>query len=91
MAAYVQVKCGRAWSAIFLALGAPLTLLREVLPGSARQRASRILHSTPARMLTFPLVMTAALIAPLYLVYLTSLYEASLRSAAVSAAVTRVW
>jgi cytochrome c oxidase assembly factor CtaG len=72
---------------MFLALGAPLTLLRDTLPGSARQRASRILHSQPACMLTFPLVITAALIAPLYLVYLTPLYEASLRSAAVGAAV----
>jgi cytochrome c oxidase assembly factor CtaG len=73
---------------MLLALGAPLSLLRELLPGPARARASRILHSTPARQLTFPLVMTAALIAPLYLVYLTPLYEASLRSAVVSAAVS---
>jgi cytochrome c oxidase assembly factor CtaG len=35
-------------------------------------------------MLTFPLVMTVALIAPPYLLYLTPLYESSLRSAAVS-------
>jgi cytochrome c oxidase assembly factor CtaG len=73
---------------MFLALAAPLTLLREVLPGSARRRASRMLHSATARLLTFPLVMTAALIAPLYLLYLTPLYEASLRSAAVGAAVS---
>jgi cytochrome c oxidase assembly factor CtaG len=72
---------------MFLALGAPLTLLREVLPGPARQRASYILHSTTARMLTFPLVITAVLIAPLYVLYLTPLYEASLRSAAAGAAV----
>ena len=72
---------------MFLALGAPLTLLRDTLPRLARQRASRILHSRAARLLTFPLVMTAMLIAPLYLVYLTPLYEASLRSAAVGAAV----
>jgi cytochrome c oxidase assembly factor CtaG len=73
---------------MFLALGAPLTLLRDTLSGPAKQRASRILHSRPARMLTFPLVMTAVLIAPLYLVYLTPLYEASLRSAAMGAAVS---
>ncbi|MCA1836188.1 MAG: cytochrome c oxidase assembly protein, partial [Actinobacteria bacterium] len=73
---------------MFLALGAPLGLLQELVPRSVGQRASRALHSTPARVLTFPLVMTVALIAPLYLVYLTPLYEASLRSAAVSAAVS---
>ena len=73
---------------MFLASGAPLTLLRDTLPGPARQQASRILHSRPARLLTFPLVITAALIAPLYLLYLTPLYEASLRSATVGAAVS---
>ncbi|HWR48795.1 MAG TPA: cytochrome c oxidase assembly protein [Pseudonocardiaceae bacterium] len=72
---------------MFLALGAPLTLLREVLPEPAARRASRVLHSTAARALTFPVVVTAALIAPLFVLYLTPLYEASLRSAGVSAAV----
>jgi len=73
---------------MLLAAGAPLTLLRDTLPEPARQRASRILHSQPARLLTFPLVITAVLIAPLYLLYLTPLYEASLRSPAVGAAVS---
>jgi cytochrome c oxidase assembly factor CtaG len=68
---------------MLLALGAPLTLLREVLPGSAQQWASRALHSAPARALTFPAVVTVALIAPLFVLYLTPLYEASLRSAVV--------
>lgn len=72
---------------MFLALGAPLTLLREVLPAPAAQRASRVLHSTLARALTFPVVVTAALIAPLFILYLTPLYEASLRSAVIGAAV----
>jgi cytochrome c oxidase assembly factor CtaG len=73
---------------MFLALGAPLTLLREVLPAPAARRASRVLHSTAARALTFPLVVTAALIAPLFILYLTPLYEASLRSAVVGAVVS---
>ena len=60
---------------MFLAAGAPLTLLRDTLAEPARQQASRILHSQPARLLTFPLVITAVLIAPLYLLYLTPLYE----------------
>ncbi|MGH3869505.1 MAG: cytochrome c oxidase assembly protein [Pseudonocardiaceae bacterium] len=72
---------------MLLALGAPLTLLREVLPASATRRASRVLHSRAARAVTFPVVMTAALIAPLFVLYLTPLYAASLRSALVGAAV----
>jgi cytochrome c oxidase assembly factor CtaG len=72
---------------MFLALGAPLTLLRDTLPRSPRMWASRILHSLPARLLTFPLVVTAALIAPLFVLYLTPLYEASLRSPVLAGAV----
>jgi cytochrome c oxidase assembly factor CtaG len=72
---------------MFLALGAPLTLLREALPEPANRRASRVLHSAAARVLTFPVVVTAALIAPLFVLYLTPLYEASLRSTVVGASV----
>lgn len=72
---------------MFLALGAPLTLLRDVLPEPATRAAGRILHSAAARVLTFPAVVTIALIAPLFVLYLTPLYEAALRSAAVGAAV----
>ncbi|MGH3722159.1 MAG: cytochrome c oxidase assembly protein [Pseudonocardiaceae bacterium] len=72
---------------MFLALGAPLTLLRAVLPEPATRAAGRVLHSTVAHALTFPVVVTAALIAPLFVLYLTPLYEASLRSAALRAAV----
>ncbi|MBV8540342.1 MAG: cytochrome c oxidase assembly protein [Pseudonocardiales bacterium] len=72
---------------MFLALGAPLTLLREVLPEPATRAAGRVLHSRAARALTFPVVVTAALIAPLFVLYLTPLYEAGLRSAALGAAV----
>jgi len=70
-----------------LALGAPLTLLREVLPAPVARGASRVLHSRAARAVTFPVVVTAALIAPLFSLYLTPLYEASLRSAALGAVV----
>ncbi|MGB9279331.1 MAG: cytochrome c oxidase assembly protein [Pseudonocardiaceae bacterium] len=72
---------------MFLALGAPLTLLRDVLPAPARRAAGRVLHSAAARAATFPAVVTIALIAPLFVLYLTPLYEASLRSAVVGAAV----
>jgi cytochrome c oxidase assembly factor CtaG len=59
---------------MLLALGAPLTLLRDVLPPAARARASRALHSPLARLLTFPPAMAAALIAPVFVLYLTPLY-----------------
>jgi cytochrome c oxidase assembly factor CtaG len=72
---------------MFLALSAPLTLLRDVLPEPATRAAGRVLHSAAARALTFPAVVTIALIAPLFVLYLTPLYEASLRSAVVGAAV----
>jgi cytochrome c oxidase assembly factor CtaG len=61
-------------SPLLLALGMPLTLLRDVLPATARSRASRALHSPAARLLTFPPAMALALIAPLFVVYLTPLY-----------------
>ncbi len=72
---------------MFLAMGAPLTLLRDVLPDQVRRRAGRLLRSSVARTLTFPVVVTAALIAPLFVVYLTPLYEASLRWSVVAAVV----
>ncbi|MBV9143207.1 MAG: cytochrome c oxidase assembly protein [Pseudonocardiales bacterium] len=72
---------------MFLALGAPLTLLRTVLPAPAVRAASRVLHSKAARALSFPVVVTAALIAPLFVLYLTPLYAASLQSAAVGGVV----
>jgi cytochrome c oxidase assembly factor CtaG len=64
---------------MFLALAAPLTLLRDVLPEPATRAAGRVLHSAAARALTFPAVVTIALIAPLFVLYLTPLYEARRR------------
>ena len=68
---------------MLLVLGAPLTLLRETLPAGPRQWAGRLLHSPLARAVTFPVAVTAVLIAPLFVLYLTPLYEASLRSTVV--------
>lgn len=65
---------------MLLALGAPLTLLREVLPVRRRARLSKLLHSGPARLLSYPLVVTMVLVLPLLVLYLTSLYELTLRS-----------
>lgn len=69
---------------MLLALGAPLTALAGVLPPAARRRCSAVLHIAPARALSFPPVITILLVAPLFVLYLTPLYEATLRHAAVS-------
>lgn len=69
---------------LFLALAAPLTLLRDALPPAVAHRAGRVLHSGAARALTFPPVITAALIAPLFVLYLTPLYQATLESSVVA-------
>jgi cytochrome c oxidase assembly factor CtaG len=69
---------------MLLALGAPLTLLRDRLPAPARRVSSRLLHSGPARAVTFPLVITVVLVLPLPVVYFSGLYERSLRDPLVS-------
>lgn len=70
---------------MLLAMGAPITLLRDVLPARARTRMSRMLHSRAARIATFPLVVTVVLVLPLLVLYLGPLYEVTLRSAVASA------
>jgi len=60
------------------AMGAPLTLLRELAPPSVRAPLGRALRSRMARRLTFPLVVTPVFVAPMPLVYLTPIYPASL-------------
>lgn len=66
---------------LLLALGAPLTLLLATAPLADRLRA--LGRSRAARLLTFPLVITVLLIAPPLLLYLTPLYELTLRHGAV--------
>ncbi|WP_051341299.1 cytochrome c oxidase assembly protein [Pseudonocardia spinosispora] len=63
---------------MFLAMGAPLTMLRDLAPAGRRAALSRVLHSAAARRLTFPLVITPIFVAPLPLIYLTPIYEAGL-------------
>lgn len=65
---------------MLLALGAPVSLLRDALPPGRRPPLSRLLHSAPARLLGQPLVMTLVLILPLLVLYLSPLYEMTLRS-----------
>jgi cytochrome c oxidase assembly factor CtaG len=69
---------------MFLALGAPLTLVRELVSAPARTRLSGLLRSRAARAATFPPVVTAVLIAPLFVVYLTPLYASALQSSVLS-------
>ncbi|MBB2938811.1 cytochrome c oxidase assembly factor CtaG [Amycolatopsis bartoniae] len=66
---------------LLLALGAPLTLVLAVVPFADRLR--RLGRGTVARTLTFPLVITVLLIVPPFLIYLTPLYELTLRHGAV--------
>lgn len=63
---------------MFAAMGAPLTLLREVLPAGPRARLGALLRGGAARVLTFPLVVTAVFVGSLPVLYLTPLYPASL-------------
>ncbi len=65
-------------SPMLCAMGAPLTLLREFLPGRLRSALGRALRSRTARSLTYPLVITPVFVAPLPIVYLSPLYSATL-------------
>jgi cytochrome c oxidase assembly factor CtaG len=69
---------------MLIALGAPIRLAADTLPSRARAPLSRALHSRVAQMLTFPLVVTVVLVVPLLVLYLSPLYELTLRSAVAS-------
>lgn len=68
---------------LLLALGAPLTLVLAAAPGPVAAALRRIGRGRFARAATFPLVITVLFLAPPFLLYLTPLYEASLRHGAV--------
>ena len=72
-------------TSMLLALGSPIRLIAELLPVRARAPLARALHSRPARALTFPLVVTLGLIVPIMVLYLSPLYEGTLRSGVASA------
>jgi cytochrome c oxidase assembly factor CtaG len=63
---------------MFFAMGAPLTMLREMAPPALRARLGRLLHASWARRLTFPLIITPVFVAPMPLIYLTPIYPATL-------------
>jgi cytochrome c oxidase assembly factor CtaG len=64
---------------LLLALGAPVTLLMRSASATTAARLRRIGRGKAARALTFPLVVTAVLVAPPFLLYFTPLYELCLR------------
>jgi len=65
---------------LFLALGAPVTLMLRTLPAPPRGLLLRLLHSRPVRMLTFaPLTFLLFVLSP-WALYFTGWYDASLRS-----------
>ncbi len=64
---------------VFLAIGAPITLLLRNLRAVGRRRVTRVLHSWPMRVLLFPPLSTALLITTPFALYLTELYPYTLR------------
>jgi putative membrane protein len=65
---------------IFLALGAPVTLLLRTLPTGGRRWLSAALRSLPAKILINPLVGFALLFGTPFVLYFTGLYGVSLRN-----------
>ncbi|MFE6053358.1 cytochrome c oxidase assembly protein [Kitasatospora sp. NPDC056446] len=66
---------------LLLALGAPVSLLVRAAPPVRRERILRALRSRPSKVLMFPAVSTALLMAPPWLLYFTPWYEESVSSA----------
>ncbi|MGA8208984.1 MAG: cytochrome c oxidase assembly protein [Nocardioidaceae bacterium] len=65
---------------LFLALGAPVTLLLRTLPGGPRRVLLAVLHSRLAAVVTFaPLTLLVFVVSP-WALYFTGWYDASLRS-----------
>lgn len=65
---------------VLMAVGAPITLLLRNLPADPRRAVVRFLHSWFPRLLMFPPLATALMIANPYLLYLTDIYEVTLRN-----------
>jgi cytochrome c oxidase assembly factor CtaG len=65
-------------SPILLALGAPVTLALRTLPPSPRRVLLAVLHSSFARLITFPIVTFGLFVATPFVLYFSGLYRASL-------------
>lgn len=64
---------------VLLVLGAPVTLALQASGGNTAGGLRTLLRSPAARVITHPVVATAAFALSLYVLYLTPLYELSLR------------
>ncbi|MER5390182.1 cytochrome c oxidase assembly protein [Saccharopolyspora sp. NPDC002686] len=71
---------------LLLAIGAPLSLLVRSAPQQLAERTTTCIRSKPAQLLTFPGVVTALLVGVPFALYLTPLYELTLRSSVIDAA-----
>jgi cytochrome c oxidase assembly factor CtaG len=65
---------------MFLALGAPLTLLLENSSDRVRQRITTAIHSRIAELLAFPGVVSVIYLSTPFIVYLTPWFEHAMRS-----------
>ncbi len=63
---------------VFLAIGAPVTLLLRNLGPQGRRRVTAVLHSWPLKLLLNPALATALLITTPFALYLTDLYRFTL-------------
>jgi cytochrome c oxidase assembly factor CtaG len=70
---------------MLLAMGAPLRLVADLLPPRIRAPLGRVLRSNVARLVTFPLIITVLLVVPMLVLYLSPLYELTLRNGVASA------
>jgi cytochrome c oxidase assembly factor CtaG len=73
----------------FLAMSTPLTMLRNAMGPAGRDRIDRSLATPLARLLTYPLTTSVAMLATPWLLYLTPWYTAALENRPVAAG-TRV-
>jgi cytochrome c oxidase assembly factor CtaG len=65
---------------MFAALGAPVTLALRTLPSPPRRVLLAVLHSWPAKVVTFPPLVLAVFVASPFALYYSDFYELSLRS-----------
>jgi cytochrome c oxidase assembly factor CtaG len=70
---------------MLIALGTPLTVLRNALDGAAKARFDRLLVTRTARVLAHPLTTSVAMLATPWLLYLTPWYTAALERRPVGA------
>src|ERR1700690_2594504 len=65
---------------LFLALGRPVTLAIEVAPAPFGNKINAVIRSRAAKVITFPALVTLALVVMPFLVYFTAWYTAYFRS-----------